>query len=169
MIKHDEVYVLDKTVWTEADFDQMGWHDACVHGISWDTDTHSFLLDIDYIYQWVAPKEGRGSFSFWISPCTLVFNTVWSVDISVKMSNELYVMDIVREQTRHATTGDLVTGVWDWIIECDSGEMSFTSNGFTQYSRQEPKHISAQKFDLTERGGVKFDLVIIPENTNMAS
>ena len=41
----------DGTVWADADFDAMGWHDITVHAMGFDErkDTARLLLDIDYI------------------------------------------------------------------------------------------------------------------------
>ena len=63
-----EEYELDKWIWTEADFEQMGWHDARIHAIAFLTETFEFALDIDYILQWVEPAEGETYYKFWVAP-----------------------------------------------------------------------------------------------------
>jgi hypothetical protein len=48
-----------KTVWTEADFDAMDWHDNAVHAVALEPalpDPGRLLLDLDYIVEWVAPR-----------------------------------------------------------------------------------------------------------------
>lgn len=74
---------LSKTVWTNADFGAMGWHDASLHGIAFcatgDEDPdYSLALDLDYIVEWV---HGDSAFSFWIAPVTLVFENAWNVRV----------------------------------------------------------------------------------------
>ncbi|HWZ22054.1 MAG TPA: hypothetical protein VNW06_05340, partial [Cytophagaceae bacterium] len=64
-----EQYHLEKKIFTEEDFDIMGWHDSLIHGISFG-DNFQFLFDIDYIFKWVLEDK---HYMFWVSPCTLVF------------------------------------------------------------------------------------------------
>ena len=59
-----EPYKLDKSIWTEADFDTMGRHDATIHAIAFFPDTFEFALDLDYVFQWIAPESEGGDFSF---------------------------------------------------------------------------------------------------------
>jgi len=52
-----------KTVWTDADFETMGWHDNAVHAIAVEpAPPHpgSLLLDIDYIVEWSGAR-GRAA------------------------------------------------------------------------------------------------------------
>lgn len=48
-------YQLEKYLWTEEDFNQMGWHDSNIYAIAFG-ENFEFKLDIDYIFQWVHPK-----------------------------------------------------------------------------------------------------------------
>ncbi|MFE3864499.1 hypothetical protein ACFXPT_29190 [Streptomyces goshikiensis] len=73
---------LSKSVWSDADFEAMGWHDATVHGLSVQPTNDilpRFLLDLDYIVRWVHPVPPATHFSFWISPATLVFEGVFDL------------------------------------------------------------------------------------------
>jgi hypothetical protein len=54
-----EKYELEKWVWSEADFEEMVWHDARIHAIAFLPDSFEFVLDIDYILRWVQPAEGQ--------------------------------------------------------------------------------------------------------------
>jgi hypothetical protein len=49
-------YQLEKSLWTEKDFDTMGWHDSFVYGISFG-ENFQLLFDIDYIFKWVLTGE----------------------------------------------------------------------------------------------------------------
>ncbi|TDQ78322.1 hypothetical protein [Sphingobacterium yanglingense] len=68
-----EDYKLEKTIWTEYDYEQMGWHDASIYGFIFQNDnidstTTDLLFDIDYIFKWVHPVPPKGNFSFWVAP-----------------------------------------------------------------------------------------------------
>ena len=66
-----------RTVWTEADFDVMGWHDNKIHAMAVEPGPDypgRLLLDLDYIIEWVAPEPPARDLSSWICPATLVFD-----------------------------------------------------------------------------------------------
>ena len=44
---------LEKAVWTDGDFEAMGWHDARLYSFLTLPDTFELAFDIDYIVQWV--------------------------------------------------------------------------------------------------------------------
>ena len=71
-----EIYEIEKAIWTEIDFDQMGWHDVHIHAVAFRPDTYELLLDIDYMFAWVNPEKEEKHYTFWMSPCTLVFSNV---------------------------------------------------------------------------------------------
>ena len=50
-----EAYELEKPVWTQDDFEKMGWHDAKVWGMLANTEEYELLFDLDYIFKWVHP------------------------------------------------------------------------------------------------------------------
>ena len=75
--------------YTEAEFDQLSWHDCHVYGIQLrpgDTDandwTSDFALDIDFIVEWVCQVAG-GRAEFRVAPATLVFHGVSDLRIAV--------------------------------------------------------------------------------------
>jgi hypothetical protein len=74
---------LSKSFWSDADFEQMGWHDATIHGLyiqQTDAVLPRLLLDLDYIVRWVQPLPPEKHFNFWVSPATLVFEDVWDLE-----------------------------------------------------------------------------------------
>lgn len=156
-------YQLEKYLWTEEDFDQMGWHDSNVYAIAFG-ENFELKLDIDYIFQWVHPKENERHFSFWISPCTLIFENVWDLKFNLQTSTEieLEIDDIRREnpqQTKNAAYL-IKTTEYDWIIETHQGMISFKAVGYRQYVRRKPIFIDSQMIGLSERGGVSFETEI---------
>ncbi|HEY3999706.1 MAG TPA: hypothetical protein VGO93_12610 [Candidatus Xenobia bacterium] len=68
-----------KPIWSDADFDELGWHDATLHALGY---AHALgaepwlgrlLMDIDYIVHWIGPQPGRQYLSFDVAPAKLVF------------------------------------------------------------------------------------------------
>lgn len=53
-----ETYTLEKEIWTEADFENMGWNDNTIHAFSVDYD-YKFLHDIDSIFKCIPPKSEK--------------------------------------------------------------------------------------------------------------
>ena len=73
----DDPIHIEQAIWTEADFDVMGWHDVALHAIAIEPDhphPGRLALDIDYLLKWVPPESSASAFRFWISPATLVFD-----------------------------------------------------------------------------------------------
>src|SRR5260221_10243754 len=77
----DETYELEKWIWTEQDFEEMGWHDCHIYAVAFLPETFEFVLDLDYICKWVNPKPPAENFSFWVSPATLVFENVHDLEL----------------------------------------------------------------------------------------
>ncbi|NJK90389.1 MAG: hypothetical protein HC904_00280 [Blastochloris sp.] len=155
----DSIFELSKAIWTEEDFDQMGWHDATVHALAFSTDTFELLLDIDYIYAWVDPKPPEEHFNFWISPCTLVFSNVYDFSASIELSQGLEVSDLSRVDETKPRNSDYIKREkeWKWIFDCQQGELSFRSVGFQQITRKMPTRGKRQSFSWEERGNPCFD------------
>jgi hypothetical protein len=65
-------YQLEKWIWTESDLEKMGWHDATVYGFRLNK---NFEIDLDYIFQWNQLEVDGFHFTFWVAPCTLVFQS----------------------------------------------------------------------------------------------
>ena len=71
-----------KTVWTDADFDAMSWHDNAVHAVALESaQDHPgrLLLDIGYILEGILPEPPATTLSFWICPASLVFDQAWDL------------------------------------------------------------------------------------------
>ncbi len=66
----EEALAVEKAVWTDADFDRMGWHDATVHALAFEEsdDQASLLIDLDYIVRWIEPQPPSRYFSFLVAP-----------------------------------------------------------------------------------------------------
>jgi hypothetical protein len=151
-----DTYTLEKQLWTDADFDVMGWHDSLVHAISFGRNDQ-LVLDIDYIFEWVHPKEGETNFKFWIAPCTLIFEDVYNIafDLEVSVPQDLAIDDIVKSESK-VVLGDQLTEHSSWTIETLNGDISFNATGYKQYVRRQPQLVDAQELDMSSRGGISF-------------
>lgn len=118
---------LEKTIWTQADFSQMGWHDCSIYTIQL-ADTVD--LDMDYILKWV--KEASSSYNFWVAPVTLRFNGARNLRINIDLEfvNGLEIAKIdqkVLNQTEY-----------EYLIETQEGTIELIASGFTQTCRKSP-------------------------------
>lgn len=144
-----EKYELEKWVWTENDFEQMGWHDATIYGVRLN---QNLEIDLDYIFQWNQPEVKGFQFTFWVGPCTLVFESPTELSFELTQSFDdkwLEIQDIemtVVDNERH------------WIIITQQGDMSFKSDSFKQIVRELPSLQLGQAIPYDERGGFRFDL-----------
>jgi hypothetical protein len=155
MIASSKEYRLEKTLWTEADFDNMSWHDNPVHAFTF-SDESEILLDIDYIFKWVL--KGK-KYKFWISPCTLIFENVYDLTFDIGPSHPGLTIDIITiENPQRPRNSEYINREteYDWIIEMQEGEISFKSVGFKQYVRTTPKLLRTQKISTLDRGGICF-------------
>ncbi|MYW64823.1 hypothetical protein GTY65_12210 [Streptomyces sp. SID8379] len=151
---------LSKSVWSDADFVEMGWHDATVHGLSvqpTDDILPRLLFDLDYIVRWVHPVPPATHFSFWVSPATLVFEDVFDLEgdldfTGLALDLELdgihrLVPDDARENFAHVPL---------WHIDGHAFELKFRASGFRQYVRRAPRLVSRQALSPAERGSCAF-------------
>ena len=152
-------YSLEKWIWTEAEFDRMGWHDVRVHALAHIPERWELLLDLDYIFQWNAPEPGATHYTFWSAPATLVFANVTELRIDLEPLSALEIAQVGREDPRTVREGfhDATAQHWQWTLEFLNGAVQFRSTGYTQYVRRAPILNSTQYLTLEVRGGFSFD------------
>jgi hypothetical protein len=146
-------YQLEKQIWTEADFEQMGWHDCNIYKIRL---TEDLELDIDYILQWNKPDLEGLPFTFWIAPATLVFKCVRDLtfDFDTGFEDAFEIVEIEKENEDQ------------WRIITRQGNIQFNSKGYEQYIRQEPFFEFGQTISFIERFGHSLDRTTNQENPN---
>ena len=146
-------YKLEKRVWTDADFEQMGWHDCNIYKMRL---TEDLELDIDYIFQWNKPDLEGLPFTFWIAPATLVFKSLQNLtfDFDINFENAFEIEDIEKEDENR------------WTIITQQGDIQFNSKGYEQYIRQEPFFEFGQTISYIERFGHSLDRTTNQENPN---
>ena len=147
-----------KALWTDADFDQMGWHDSRVHAISFDPDSPevpgSVALDLDYIFEWVHPLDRGGPFSFWVAPATLVFPGASDLTLTATLDGYMTLeIDAITRRLAEGRRGG--PGGFRWSIQ-GSFELEVTASRYQQYVRAAPRHAERQSLTLEERGGASF-------------
>lgn len=126
-----------KEVWTDADFEEMGWHDSHIHAISFPNENLGISLDIDYLFKWVLDDKSN-RYKFWASPCTLFFFNVVNLKIDIDFQNtiELSILNINRDNPRLPAAGEIT--LWDFEITTDKGHIKFESSGYKQVVRKQP-------------------------------
>jgi hypothetical protein len=148
-----DIYKLEKWLWTECDFEIMGWHDSHVYAIAFLPEKFEIVFDIDYIFQWVNPLEDEQYFSFWVSPATLIFENIYDVELQIKSYNGGLIINSIKRANADTSRNAQYIGKdkeWIWTIECQEGEIKFRSTGYKQYVRAEPK-LGGQTLDLEKR------------------
>jgi len=149
-------YELEKKIWTDADFEKMGWHDCRIYKIRL---TDKLELDIDYILQWNKPDIEGLPFTFWVAPATLVFKNINDIqfEIDTAFDEAVEIEDIELNKSDNKI---------QWIIITQQGDIEFTADGFTQWIRQEPFFQFGQTISYIERYGFSLEQTTEQENPN---
>jgi len=150
-----QTYELEKYIWSEDDFSIMGWHDSKIWGFLADSENFEFMVDLDYIFQWVHPKEGETYFKFWVAPVTMVFENAYDIFLDIESrQGELEVADLHMENKRKTKNGRF--DEHDFRFECQEGDFKVSATGFKMYVRKAPVLQSGQTLDYNLRGGINF-------------
>ncbi len=148
-------YLPEKAIWTDADFPELGWHDATLWSMVADPDTFEFLLDLDYIFKWVEPEPGEKYFKFWVAPVTMVFENAHTIEIDVQSEQgQIEIEALYREEPTPTPNGSHTQHTYRF--ECQEGEIKVRATGFRMFVRRPPTLLGVQSFSLVERAGVSF-------------
>ena len=128
----------------DSDFSSLSWHDCRLYRIDVPDEKSSFVLDIDYIFEW--EKSGDSFLAVWASPCRLVFEGVnyLKVNLDFENSSLLYISEIERTNERTSPDGSIKLN--DYKITLDKGVIEFTSTGFNQRHLRQP--VRSENIDL---------------------
>lgn len=156
-----EFFKLSKSTWTQDDFEEMGWHDANIYGLSIeqneDDGSSDLLLDMDYIFKWVYPQPPAQTFTFWVAPCTLIFRNCYDLRIDFKTDGSaLNLMEIADLYLSSKVEQETNRFVYEWHIELQQGTIALRSYGFEQIVRKYPMHVNTQVLLPEQRGGIHF-------------
>lgn len=155
----NQPFELAKSLWTDADFDVMGWHDVHIHAIAFSPKTEELLMDIDYMFAWVDPEPPEKHYSFWMSPCTLVFANAYDFKAKTDWGLGMEISHVSRQETE-ASKKVSPLGYpkhWEWTFDCQEGALSFLASGYQQFTRAKPVRSRTQIFSWQERKGVSFE------------
>ena len=160
MEKTNQSYILEKDIWTENDFEKMGWHDATIYGFviekNHGTFTADLVFDIDYIFDWIHPVEPEIYFSFWIAPCTIVFKEAFDLKIDIEIGFAEFEFEVADLHLVNKSK-DSEREVYEWNLELQQGNFFFKSYGFDQIVRKKPIYAKEQILKIEERGGICFN------------
>jgi len=164
-----------KPIWTDDDYELMGWHDCPIRGIAFLDDCDyvagqfdsKLAFDIDYIFQWVLVETDKGQrYSFYVSPCTLVFEQAYDVTLNGSTVGYTPVFPQINCLTIKLNEESLKRNYrcYDVCIELHNSEpITLQSTGFKQYVRKPPFLVESQCLTITQRGGVCFGQTAIAE------
>jgi hypothetical protein len=147
---------LSKTVWTDADFDAMNWHDATVHAIALEpapSRPGRLLADLDYIVERVPPGTPATAPGFWVCPATLVFGEARDLAADINRPGSSY--ELTLDAILRSGPDDDGAFVWNLVGHLLS--IGLRASGFTQYLRRAPVHSPRRRLSVGERGGLSFD------------
>jgi hypothetical protein len=159
-----------KTVWTDADFDAMNWHDAAVHAIALEpAPPHPgrLLVDLDYVVERVPPGVAAATPSvaaatpgvaaatpgFWVCPATLVFGQARELAADINLPGPSFrpSLDAIRR------SGPDEDDAFVWTLVGHLFSIGLRATGFTQYLRRAPVPSPRPRLTPDERGGLSFD------------
>lgn len=126
-----------KSVYSVEDFDVLGFHDCCVHGIRWDSASYALIIDLDYIVQWI---ENNGSYEFWVAPAELYFAYSSEVKISLdwtRMTMECPIQDVHKHECR-MTPNESEEYHWEIEFANPYGAIELWSGDFELRIQAEP-------------------------------
>lgn len=126
-----------KEIWTEKDFEEMGWHDSHIHAIFFPNEDLTLSLDIDYLFEWDLDNK-LNQYNFWVSPCILYFFNVLNLKIFIDFQDTIG-LDIVdlNRKSPHLSPDRKMT-LWDFEIITDKGDIKFESSGYRQVIIEQP-------------------------------
>jgi len=79
-----------KTVWTTADYVDMGWHDSRLHSVRFLDENFKFSIDLDY------PIRSK-NFENFFAPARIIFHDAFDIIIKLETNNMIGIY--IRELT----------------------------------------------------------------------
>lgn len=132
---------MHKTKWTEADFEELSWHDNHVYGLSIRDGAHGagrLVLDLDYVTEWRCGLDKRCTFM--LAPAELTFEEVNDLQIGIDYRGismgPLSIGEIRREVI--AQVEGSARFRWSITFNFPASEIVFVAAGFVQELRAPP-------------------------------
>ena len=127
--------------WTEAQFEDMSWHDNHVHALRIVEGAYGageLVLDLDYILEWLCDAE---EYRFRILPATLTFLDVTRLRVCLDYASPsaaLSPFSIHAIERRPEARERYVAQIWRIVIDWPQGEIEFEAAGFVQHGTEPP-------------------------------
>jgi hypothetical protein len=122
--------------WTDANFEEMSWHDNYIHGLQFvegEYGAGELILDLDYILEWTRSDSGR--FQFKIAPATLTFREVTNLKLNIdyqSISAAMGPFSIAGITQTHEKRERYTARIWKIELNFPVGQLVFESSGFEQ-------------------------------------
>ena len=151
----------ERKIFLTEDFTKLEWHDCKVYGFAFDETSYKFYLDIDFIVEWISPKDGEENYKFRVAPATLVFSNAWDVKFDIDCNLSLEIDSIQMCNPHDAKNKEVVSSKleYDWHIELQQGDIFFKSIGFELYLRKPSILLDSQTLGVEDRGGISFSTI----------
>lgn len=141
-------------VWTDAEFDEMSWHDNHIHAlriVEISDVAGDLILDVDHIIEWIKKDPG---FNFRIVPVTLTFHDVMFLRMSLDYATPTaafgpFMIHGIERRTEQRER--YLAQLWKIDISWPRGEIAFEARGFTQRARGGPILSQGQRLSAQER------------------
>lgn len=139
------------TVYTEADFNELSWHDCSVWSVELRAGRENaagdeLVLGLDFISEWIRGTAGFAQFR--VAPARLVFHGVTGAVMTI---------DSKDSGLRLPPSGAAISSVerqqdnWKITFTWPSGDIRFAARGFTQTLLAPPVLMPRQHFSESER------------------
>ena len=148
--------MLEKSEWTNADFESLSWHDCHVHGfrlVEGEHGTAEVTFDIDFIVEWLCHTDRRVEFR--IAPANLTFHAVFGLRFELDYAaveagmTAFSLSGIEREVVLYPNGHSSFR--WRLPINWPTGVITFQGPGFTQVLKREPILVDRQALHDHER------------------
>src|ERR1700687_963765 len=93
--------------WSDADFDEMMWHDVHIHAIGAVPDEFALVFDVDYILEWVGCGASGDPVRFWVAPATLRFENAGGISIELASQQGVASIQQVKRTKREGIPSDI--------------------------------------------------------------
>ena len=126
----------NQTKWTEADFDQMSWHDCHIYSIAFDEVGEwqiDLVLKMDFIVEWLCGTDKTCRFR--IAPAVLRFREIDKLNIHISLQS-LVPLEIYSVERTDISLHGHQRFHWTIKVQCYPEQkmnyIEFDATGFTQ-------------------------------------
>jgi hypothetical protein len=146
----------ERSQWTEADFDDLSWHDNAVHAlrlVEGEYGAGQLHLDIDYILEWL--RDDSDEIAFRIAPASLEFRDVTNLKVTLDYETPTagltpFSLDRIDRQLEQRDRYEVI--LWTLVVNWPVGGITFEAKGFRQFLRGPPVVSSQQQLSAGVRG-----------------